>query len=100
LKAGNLTIYLDRRRTKNRAKALYTKNKAFDKTYYFDPDEKAINQHLHIDRKVVEELLWDRYLIGWISDKKRNKSPFTYRIRKTERIKNAGSDYKPMWIKC
>jgi len=82
-------------------KALYTKNKAFDKTYYFDLIEKAIEQHNHIDRKVVDELLWDR-LPEWMNvEKKKNKiTSLLTELRKSKRIKNAGSDYKPMWIKC
>lgn len=82
-------------------KALYTKNKAFDKSYYFDLIEKAIEQHTHIDRKVADELLWDR-LPDWMdADKKRNKiTSLLTELRKTNRIRNAGSDYKPMWVKC
>ncbi len=82
-------------------KALYTRNKAFDKTYYFDLIEKAIEQHEHIDRKVADELLWDR-LPDWMdADKKRNKiTSLLTELRKAKRIKNSGSDYKPMWVKC
>ncbi len=82
-------------------KAVYTKNKAFDKTYYFDLIENAIEQHIHIDRKVVDELLWDR-LPEWMDDdKKRNKiTSLLTELRKKSRIKNAGSDFKPMWIKA
>jgi len=82
-------------------KALYTRNKAFDKTYYFDLIEKAIEQHEHIDRKVTDELLWDR-LPDWMdADKKRNKiTSLLTELRKAKRIKNSGSDYKPMWVKC
>lgn len=81
-------------------KALYTKNKAFDKSYYCDLIENAIQQHAHIDRKVVDELLWDR-LPEWMDEtQKRNKiTSLLTELRKKNKIKNCGSDAKPMWIK-
>lgn len=82
-------------------KAFYTKNKAFDKSYYCDLIENAIQQHTHIDRKVVDELLWDR-LPEWMNEiQKRNKiTSLLTELRKNNKIKNSGSDAKPMWVKC
>lgn len=81
-------------------KALYTKNKAFDKTYYFDLIENAIEQHTHIDRRVADELLWDRLPVWMDDDKKRNKiTTLLTELRKANRIKNIGSDSKSKWVR-
>src|SRR5690606_34904390 len=52
-------------------KAGYSKNKAFDKDYYLDLIEKAIKEHHSLDRKELDELLWNK-LPEWM-DKKQKK---------------------------
>jgi ATP-dependent DNA helicase RecG len=80
-------------------KASYTKNKAFDKAYYLDLIEKSIQQHKSINRKDVDELLWNK-LPEWMDEKqKKNKiTNLLSEMRHGGRIKNAGSDVSPVWI--
>ena len=49
-------------------KARYSKNRAFDKNYYLDLIEKAIKEHNSLERKEVDELLWNK-LPEWMDDK-------------------------------
>lgn len=80
-------------------KATYTKNKAFDKAYYLDLIEKSIQQHHSINRKDVDELLWNK-LPDWMDDKqKKNKiTNLLSELRRSGRIKNAGPDVSPVWV--
>ena len=80
-------------------KASYTKNKAFDKKYYFDLIIKAITEHRSIDRRDIDELLWNK-LPEWMSNSQRkNKiTNLISELRKSKRIKNTGSDAKSKWI--
>lgn len=79
-------------------KAEYSKNKAFDDKYYQDLILKAINQHSFIDRKDINDLLWNK-LPEWMTDvqKKNRISYLLLGLRKSEQIKNEGSDTKPKW---
>lgn len=80
-------------------KADYTKNKAFENTYYLDFIIRCIEQHTSIERKDVDELLWDK-LPNWMSDlQKKNKiNNLLSVLRIKGKIKNVGSDAKPKWI--
>lgn len=79
-------------------KAAYSKNKAFDKSYYLDLIEKAIREHKSLERNEIDELLWNK-LPEWMDDKqKKNKiGNLLSELRMKERIENTGSFSKPKW---
>lgn len=79
-------------------KAAYSKNKAFDKSYYLDLIEKAIREHTSLDRRDVDELLWNK-LPDWMDakQKKHKIGNLLSELRMKERIENTGSDSKPRW---
>jgi ATP-dependent DNA helicase RecG len=80
-------------------KASYSKNRAFDKSYYLDLIEKAIKEHGSINRGDVDELLWNK-LPEWMIDrqKKIKINNLLSEMRKKGRIRNDGCDAKPKWI--
>lgn len=80
-------------------KAIYSKNRAFDKKYYLDLIEKAIEQHASVTRSDVDELLWNK-LPDWMDDKQKKIkiNNLLAELRKGGRIKNTGNDAKPTWI--
>jgi ATP-dependent DNA helicase RecG len=79
-------------------KAAYSKNKAFDKSYYLDLIEKAIREHNSLERNEIDELLWNK-LPEWMDEKqKKNKiGNLLSELRIKERIENTGSFSKPKW---
>ena len=79
-------------------KAAYSKNKAFDKSYYLDLIEKSIREHTNLERKDVDELLWSK-LPDWMDDKqKKNKiGNLLSELRMKHKIENSGSYSKPRW---
>jgi ATP-dependent DNA helicase RecG len=79
-------------------KATYSKNKAFDKSYYLDLIEKAIREHTSLERSDVDELLWNK-LPDWMDEKqKKNKiGNLLSELRMKDRIENIGSFSKPKW---
>ena len=80
-------------------KATYSKNRAFDKSYYLDLIEKAIKEHVSLDRKDVDELLWKK-LPDWMDDKQRKIkiNHLLSELRRKQIIRNEGSDSKPKWV--
>nr|NQU91830.1 putative DNA binding domain-containing protein [Bacteroidota bacterium] len=81
-------------------KAAYSKNKAFDKSYYLDLIEKAVREHGSLDRKDVDELLWNK-LPDWMTDKQRKVkiNHLLTELRVNNIIKNeSGIDAKPKWV--
>ncbi|MDD5716990.1 MAG: ATP-binding protein [Sulfuricurvum sp.] len=83
-------------------KAEYTKNRAFDKKYYFDLIEQAIQHHGSMTRKELDELLWKK-LPDNLSDNQR-KTKINNLINelsnKLKKICNKGSNTKPKWVLC
>lgn len=79
-------------------KAAYSKNKAFDKSYYLDLIEKAIGEHKSMERKEIDDLLWNK-LPEWMDEKqKKNKvGNLLSELRMKERIENTGSFSRPKW---
>jgi len=79
-------------------KAIYSKYKAFDKAYYLDLIMKAIEEHKYLERKDVDELLWKK-LPDWMDDKQKKIkiNNLLSELRKNTKIKNSGSDKKPIW---
>lgn len=80
-------------------KAVYSKNRAFEKSYYLDLVEKAITQHGSMDRKEINELLWTK-LPEWMDDKQRGIkiNNLLSEMRKKQRIENIGNFAKPKWV--
>lgn len=83
---------------KSGQKAAYSKNKAFDKNYYLDLIVKAVMEHGLLNRKDVDELLWQK-LPDWMDDKqKKNKiGNLLSELRMKKKIENTGSFSKPKW---
>lgn len=79
-------------------KAEYSKNKGFDKSYYLDLIVKAIKEHGSLERRDVDELLWNK-LPEWMTDKqKKNKvGNLLSELRMKNRVENTGTYSKSMW---
>ncbi|MBW6492359.1 MAG: putative DNA binding domain-containing protein [Lentimicrobium sp.] len=79
-------------------KAAYSKNRAFDKSYYLDLIVKAVQEHGSLDRKDVDELLWKK-LPDWMNDKqKKNKvGNLLSELRMRGKITNKGTPKNPQW---
>lgn len=79
-------------------KASYSKNKAFDKSYYLDLVEKAIREHKSMSRGDIDDLLWNK-LPEWMSEKqKKNKiGNLISELRMSGKTQNLGSFNKPIW---
>lgn len=80
-------------------KAAYSKYKGFDKAYYLDLILKAIHEHKFLERKDIDELLWKK-LPDWMNDKQKKIkiNHLISELRMVGKIKNRGSDKKPVWI--
>lgn len=80
-------------------KASYSKNKAFDKLYYLDFIIKSIKQHGSLNRKDVDELLWNK-LPDWMSEvqRKTKVNNLLSELRRKGDIENTGSYTKPKWV--
>lgn len=80
-------------------KAAYSKNRAFDKSYYLDLIEKAIRVHTSLERSEVDELLWSK-LPDWMDEKQKKIkiNNLLSELRKKNRIVNEGTDTKPKWV--
>lgn len=79
--------------------AAYSKNRAFDKTYYLDLIEKAIKQHGSVDRNDVEELL-EKKLPDWMNEKQRKIkiNNLISELRANGKIRNDGNRTNPKWV--
>lgn len=80
-------------------KAAYSKNKAFDKSYYLDLIEKSIREHKSLDRSDVDQLLWNK-LPDWMDEKQRKVkiNNLLSELRRGGKILNKGSFKKPIWV--
>ena len=80
-------------------RANYSKNSAFDKTYYLDLIQKAIKEHSYLDRQEIDELLWKK-LPEWMDEKQKKIkiNNLISELRKKGRIRNDGNDAKPKWV--
>jgi ATP-dependent DNA helicase RecG len=79
-------------------KASYSKNKAFDKSYYLDLVEKAIGEHKSMSRSDIDDLLWNK-LPEWMSEKQKKGKigNLISEMRMNGKIHNLGSFNKPNW---
>lgn len=81
-------------------KAAYSKNIAFEKSYYLDLIVKAVSVHGSLNRKDVDELLWKK-LPDWMTDKQRKTkiNHLLSELRTNNIINNeSGIDAKPLWV--
>lgn len=80
-------------------KAAYTRNKAFTKQEYFDWIIKGIKDHGSLSRADIEQLLWDRLSDLYTDKQKKVKiNNLISALRKSEKIKNIGNDFKSKWV--
>lgn len=80
-------------------KAAYSKNKGFDKSYYIDLIEKAIKEHKSLERKDIDDLLWNK-LPEWMDEQqKKNKiKNLISELNRLGKIKNTGTRKDSVWI--
>jgi len=79
-------------------KAKYSKNKAFDKQYYLDLILKAISEHGSMNRKDIDDLLWNK-LPDIMTNKQRKTriGNLLTELRRRGRIENMGCRNSPVW---
>ncbi len=79
--------------------AKYSKNKAFDKQYYFDLIIKSIKEHGDLNRKDIDELLWNK-LPDWMNDKKKKNKVgnLLSELRNKGEIVNEGGVGTSKWV--
>lgn len=80
-------------------KADYSKNRAFDKKYYLDLIIKAIKEHTFLERKDIDELLWEK-LPQWMDEKQKKIkiNNLLSELRRLNMICNNSSKTNPKWI--
>lgn len=80
-------------------KASYSKNKAFDKAYYLDLIEKSIKEHKVLERKDIDELLWNK-LPEWMDDKQKKfkVNNLISELRNKGKIENNGTLKESKWV--
>jgi len=83
-------------------KAGYTKNRAFDKKYYFDLIEQAIQHHGSMNRQELDELLWKKLPDNLTDSQRKTKinNLINELSNKLKKICNKGSNTKPKWVLC
>jgi len=80
-------------------KAEYSRNKGLDKQYYLDFILQAISQHGSMNRKDIDNLLWNK-LPEIINDnqKKNMIKNLISELRENGKIVNVGTDKNSEWI--
>jgi ATP-dependent DNA helicase RecG len=80
-------------------KASYSKNKAFNKSYYLDLIEKAIREHNSMSRVDIDDLLWNK-LPEWMTDKQKKVkvNNLLSELRRIQKIENQGTFKMPKWV--
>ena len=80
-------------------KAEYSKNKAFDKQQYFEWILKSIQEHGSLNRKDIDELLWNM-LPAWMNaEQKSNRIRNLIKdLREADKIANRGNRSNPEWV--
>ena len=83
-------------------KAGYTKNRAFDKKYYFDLIEQSIHHHGSMTRQELDELLWKKLPDNLTDNQRKTKinNVINELSNKLKKICNEGSNTKPKWVLC
>ena len=81
-------------------KARYSKAKAFDKQYYMDLVCKSIDEHGSLERKDIDELLWDKLPDQMNYQKKKNKvNNLISEMNRLRLIEKIGSRTQSKWVK-
>ncbi len=80
-------------------KAEYSKNKAFEKTYYVDLILKALKEHGSLSRGDIDKLLWKK-LPDWMSDEQRKIkiANLISELRREGKIENKGGIRTSIWM--
>jgi ATP-dependent DNA helicase RecG len=80
-------------------KASYTRLKAFDKKYYLDLIVQILKDHGSATRKDIDDLLWEK-LPEWMNEKQKKIkiNNLLSDLRRKDKIRNNGSDNKPIWV--
>ena len=80
-------------------KTTYSKSNAFDNKFYRDLIEKSIKERGSVNRNDVEVLLGSKFP-DWMNEKQRKTkiNNLLSELRKEERIRNVGIDFKPKWV--
>ena len=80
-------------------KAEYSKNKGMNKQYYLDFILQAIAQHSSMNRKDIDNLLWNK-LPEIINDRQKKNmiNNLISELRMAEKIINSGTKKDPVWI--
>jgi len=80
-------------------KASYSKNRALDKQYYLDMICRAIGEHGSLNRKDINDLLWNK-LPDWMSDKQKmyKIGNLMGELRRNQVTVNKGSMATPQWV--
>lgn len=84
---------------KSGQKAAYSKNKAFDKSYYLALVEKAIGEHKSMSRSDIDDLLWNK-LPEWMNEKQKKVkvNNLLSELRRIQKIENQGTFKMPKWV--
>ncbi len=80
-------------------KAKHTKAKGFEKDKYFQLILNCIKQHTFVERKDIDDLLWD-VLPSWMTDKQKKTkiNHLLTDLKQKARIENKGNDFKSKWV--
>ncbi len=80
-------------------KAKHTKAKGFEKDKYFQLILNCIKQHTFVERKDIDDLLWD-VLPNWMTDKQKKTkiNHLLTDLKQKARIENKGNDFKSKWV--
>src|SRR5690606_23313899 len=85
--------------SKTGQKATYSKNRAFDQSYYLDLILKSIKEHTNLERKDIDELLWNK-LPDWMDEKQKKTkiNNLLSQLRKKGKIENTGTFKMSNWV--
>lgn len=80
-------------------KATYSKNRAFDKSYYLDLIQKAIREHGSVERSDIDDLLWNK-LPEWMNEKQKKTKikNLISELHRSDKIKNTGTRKDSVWV--
>lgn len=79
-------------------KAAYSKNRAFDKQYYLDLILKSIKEHGHMDRKDLDQLLWNKLPEVMDDEQRKNKvTNLIAELRRMNKIENVTAGPVGRW---
>ncbi|KAF0238555.1 MAG: ATP-dependent DNA helicase [Prolixibacteraceae bacterium] len=81
-------------------KAAYTRNKGFNKEYYHDLILRALKEHKSLSRTDIEGLIWEKLPDIYNDKQKKVKiNNLISELSRNKKIRNEGTDNKPLWVK-